>query len=335
MITRRRKGFTLIELLVVIAIIAILAAMLFPVFARARESARKIQCLSNVKNIAMAIQMYLSDYDRFPPGHVDQAALDAISAAAPRGQYCGIGEFGSQFWRSNPYLRWPVIFDEYVKNRNVWECPSSTRAGSPTWIVPQYTPIWYQYLVANSGVWGQGGSIGCPSNGNCVPAWPPGWGGSITDSLVQANACDAPGTGAFTIAIGIVDYMYGRKVAQISDAVNFVVCGDNAAGGEELGDPWGIAYGVWWPRAGCCLGLSDADAELFRTDPGFRKKFSPHLGGINLGFADGHAKWWDSEAFLAAANVCLGCGPDNPSGNCTSWFQPGTQLRGLCPARDM
>ena len=59
----RRKGFTLIELLVVIAIIAILAAMLFPVFARARESARKIQCLSNVKNIAMAFQIYLTDFD--------------------------------------------------------------------------------------------------------------------------------------------------------------------------------------------------------------------------------------------------------------------------------
>jgi len=58
---RRRKGFTLIELLVVIAIIGILAAMVFPVFARARESARKAVCLSNVKNIALAIQMYLAD----------------------------------------------------------------------------------------------------------------------------------------------------------------------------------------------------------------------------------------------------------------------------------
>jgi len=64
---RRGKGFTLIELLVVIAIIAILAAMLFPVFARARESARKIQCLSNVKNIATAFQIYLTDYDKAPP----------------------------------------------------------------------------------------------------------------------------------------------------------------------------------------------------------------------------------------------------------------------------
>ena len=64
-----RKGFTLIELLVVIAIIGILASMVFPVFARARESARKAVCLSNVKNIALAVQMYLADNnDRFWTG---------------------------------------------------------------------------------------------------------------------------------------------------------------------------------------------------------------------------------------------------------------------------
>jgi len=73
-----KKGFTLIELLVVIAIIAILAAMLFPVFARARESARKIQCLANVKNIATAFQMYLTDYDSFPPNEHRQEVLAAL-----------------------------------------------------------------------------------------------------------------------------------------------------------------------------------------------------------------------------------------------------------------
>jgi prepilin-type N-terminal cleavage/methylation domain-containing protein/prepilin-type processing-associated H-X9-DG protein len=62
-VNRNRKGFTLIELLVVIAIIAILAAILFPVFAQAREKARAISCLSNTKNIATAIQMYAQDYD--------------------------------------------------------------------------------------------------------------------------------------------------------------------------------------------------------------------------------------------------------------------------------
>src|SRR5881392_304418 len=60
---RRKSGFTLIELLVVIAIIAILAAILFPVFAQAREAARKTSCLSNVKQFTLSALMYLQDYD--------------------------------------------------------------------------------------------------------------------------------------------------------------------------------------------------------------------------------------------------------------------------------
>src|SRR5919198_613987 len=66
---RTRAAFTLIELLVVIAIIAILAAILFPVFARAREQARRSACLSNMKQIGLALGMYMQDYDQtFPPG---------------------------------------------------------------------------------------------------------------------------------------------------------------------------------------------------------------------------------------------------------------------------
>jgi prepilin-type N-terminal cleavage/methylation domain-containing protein len=122
---RRRKGFTLIELLVVIAIIGILAAMLFPVFARARESARKIQCLSNVKNIAMAFQMYLTDYDAFPPYLSDGSYNDVydllLTANAGRSDMCQYRAF-----QSDPYLRWPVILDEYIRNRDVWNCPSAT-----------------------------------------------------------------------------------------------------------------------------------------------------------------------------------------------------------------
>jgi len=74
----RRKGFTLIELLVVIAIIAILAAILFPVFARAREKARQTSCLSNMKQIGTAVMMYVQDYDEvMPPFHITPWGSDA------------------------------------------------------------------------------------------------------------------------------------------------------------------------------------------------------------------------------------------------------------------
>src|SRR5574340_1047202 len=107
----RRRGFTLIELLVVIAIIGILAAMLFPVFARARESARKTQCLANVKNAAIAIQMYLTDYDRFPPSEHRAEATEFFNTAPGGGDpsdYCG-----QEHW-ANPFLRSYVVLDDYT-----------------------------------------------------------------------------------------------------------------------------------------------------------------------------------------------------------------------------
>jgi prepilin-type N-terminal cleavage/methylation domain-containing protein/prepilin-type processing-associated H-X9-DG protein len=96
---RHLRAFTLIELLVVIAIIAILAAILFPVFARARESARSASCLSNLKQLGPAQAMYLQDYDgRF----------------LPSGQNVGI----------TPRDR----LSPYIKNNNVWVCPSELNA---------------------------------------------------------------------------------------------------------------------------------------------------------------------------------------------------------------
>ena len=131
---RRRHGFTLIELLVVIAIIGILAAMVFPVFARARESARKAVCLSNVKNLALAIQMYLADNnDTLPPAEHRSEAIEYFSAI-PGGsddEECSAEIISS----ANPYLRWAVILDEYTKNRDVWRCPSAKLTSGAGFIV--------------------------------------------------------------------------------------------------------------------------------------------------------------------------------------------------------
>src|ERR671930_500085 len=80
----RRRGFTLIELLVVIAVIAILAAILFPVFAQAREKARQAACLSNCKQLGTALQLYVQDYDeRFPgPAGGNMGGLNGAGANA-------------------------------------------------------------------------------------------------------------------------------------------------------------------------------------------------------------------------------------------------------------
>jgi prepilin-type N-terminal cleavage/methylation domain-containing protein/prepilin-type processing-associated H-X9-DG protein len=106
-----RRGFTLIELLVVIAIIAILAAILFPVFAQAREKARMASCLSNLKQIGTGTMMYVQDYDERYPSTV--AWGRAWNGYPPT-------NFNSPInWQ---YL--PDLVDPYVKNKGVWFCPS-------------------------------------------------------------------------------------------------------------------------------------------------------------------------------------------------------------------
>ncbi len=110
-----RRGFTLIELLVVIAIIAILAAILFPVFARAREKARQSSCLSNVKQIALGAMMYTQDYDEtYPPGLANTGG----TAQGPVSQNAAF----TSIW-----LTYDLIFP-YVMNRQVFFCPSGDEA---------------------------------------------------------------------------------------------------------------------------------------------------------------------------------------------------------------
>jgi prepilin-type N-terminal cleavage/methylation domain-containing protein/prepilin-type processing-associated H-X9-DG protein len=99
---RTKRGFTLIELLVVIAIIAILAAILFPVFAKAREKARQTSCLSNVRQLMTGLISYAQDYDERSP-----AALT----------WCHLAD-----WNAN--RQYYMLVQPYVKNYQIFECPS-------------------------------------------------------------------------------------------------------------------------------------------------------------------------------------------------------------------
>ena len=125
---RRRAGFTLIELLVVIAIIAILAAILFPVFAKARSKARQTACLSNMKQLAMATIMYTSDWEEYWPLTRYLGTTPLITAnlgPAP----CDVVE------NKSAYL-FPCLITPYVRNAGIFTCPEwsggrTCKAGFP------------------------------------------------------------------------------------------------------------------------------------------------------------------------------------------------------------
>jgi prepilin-type N-terminal cleavage/methylation domain-containing protein/prepilin-type processing-associated H-X9-DG protein len=338
MIAPRRKGFTLIELLVVIAIIGILAAMVFPVFARARESARKAVCLSNVKNIALAIQMYLADNnDTLPPKEHRAELWEDWAKVA-----CWDGGFSQEAATiANPYLRWPVVLDEYIKNRDVWQCPSAKVYGGAGGINPG--PDWYGWLVANhetvwgwSTAWGEG--TFCFWN---ISWYPPGWGGAVTDSALQGPAYgisegSAPvGTEkAFRMSIAanagnVLETPscsnWDRKLVSVPDPVRWVIVGDAGVksgqdylttighvaypelcglecSGATVGSGGECGWADWeacYESGGECIHMWAPAYGAFLKDRDLLKPYARHLGGVNLGFLDGHASWWNSEKLIA------------------------------------
>jgi len=323
---RRQRAFTLIELLVVIAIIGILAAMVFPVFARARESARKAVCLSNVKNIALAVNMYLADNnDMLPPmEHREEVR-----------QFMGTQPGGNAYWeypcqhncdQANPYLRFPVMMDEYVKNRDVWRCPSAKLETGPRLVLSN--PDWFAEIVANVGEFGKGTNLCIKDN-----VFPNGWGGDVTDSFLQdrtpgALALDRAWEGdtmankVFLQSIGLNGAGTRElKLAAVGDAVNYAICGDLGPWNEMMSigllaypdlcavecsncwctDSWiedcidNITEGC--PETADCFYATHSNSSMLK-DQTQLVRGTRHLGGTNIGFLDGHASWMQSARLL-------------------------------------
>jgi len=163
------RAFTLIELLVVIAIIAILAAILFPVFAQARESARKTSCLSNTRQLGTGIMMYVQDYDEmYPSNSWDTPPINTRDTDAKDPNYLSALQW---VWRVQPY----------IKNRQIFACPSDPNAKNgwtgysldgtcnDGWGIP--TPISYASNVEVLGYAGFENPNGCFGDGSFIPDW--------------------------------------------------------------------------------------------------------------------------------------------------------------------
>jgi len=330
---RKTKGFTLIELLVVIAIIAILAAILFPVFAAAREKARQASCLSNVKQLSLAIIMYGGDWEQKPPyvlASLPRYCLNNVAEMKTADPNYASDPNGGAFWQWDPnaypgvarpadaetngwFLSPRAALNTYVKNDKMWLCPSDIGREHPTFANP-----------SNDG-W-QCSQSEMALAGYCHPF--PCGGGTWFSWTTDPNEA---GIG-FVESQGWVTYVAQQGNSQAGGDVIRQILGNPAPAAYNSPMPlyrfaapqwstrWSWSYLIVlnystsmegpWTAFDQPLGPMKDRGETM-TSPAqwawILDWAGSHNGGINCGYLDGHASWaksngtpWGSMPFTAA-----------------------------------
>lgn len=262
-----KKGFTLIELLVVIAIIAILAAILFPVFAKARDKARQATCLSNVKQLTLALLMYADDNDETLP-------VGYLSSGAGPGQPVknALSEEGFPMDTT-----WPTAILSYVKSTKIFHCPNDKQgrvgysyAGCDE---PGGGAMMYYYSFDASS--GQLGAIEDPVNTAMMLCQP-------VNPLCNTQFNWGP-TDPTPYFRNFVDDTFPPYSGSIPNGRNGNVFNNMVS--------WKSSTGIM------------TESSNFFWAPGGVLALPPlHNGGSNYGFADGHAKWSTVSRTLAPVN---------------------------------
>lgn len=269
----RRSAFTLIELLVVIAIIAILAAILFPVFAQAKSAAKKTTDLSNQKQISLGIVMYGGDADDTYVTHA--ITLRGTSIITPAGATL-----------ANPQVWWPEAVQPYVKNWQLFRSPGAKQS-HPSWSAGRTTGGWY-YNWARWTEFGLNVEYLNPAPGDCSA-----WGGTIEAGLLafgrpisMTSIANPSATVALTTSKVVGDaagYFISARVGAPASVTAPEVC----------------TFSNW----GWGLGSAGDSVGLYPGNPTSTGYFADYYGGgSNVGMTDGSAKFFQAGNLAAGTN---------------------------------
>ena len=277
-----KKAFTLIELLVVIAIIAILAAILFPVFAQAREKARSASCLSNTKQMGLGITMYAQDYDETYP----QAYW-----------------YTNDFNGANGYNQWSGLINPYVKNWTVFVCPSDPNKG----IVPTNPGLDLQApkisYVANAAVLPRKRRSIDPANVASVSAIDFPADTIVVAEMTNTLACINDTSNAGTSSGGYVNKSHRSTNAFMTSVSGGTWKGeDSSQFAPNLSAVYAVTPALASQAWATCKtpGYAGGALQIAYVQP------DRHTGGANYTFADGHSKFMRFETTVNPNNFLWG-----------------------------
>jgi len=267
----RRNAFTLLELLVVIAIIAILAAILFPVFSRARENARRSSCQSNMKQLGLAATQYMQDFDGQLFHHHEDWVLNDGTQIHDLPTDVG-GCAGNGHGNSQAEKPWIIFFQPYMKSRQIGFCPSdpTTHSANPATDIIGY----------NGGI-----STGNPVTGSEQDLAQQGnlsMESYLLNSIFTHKSCEYALDGS-----PLHGFATDAAVAGFPDSRIIMFSERNS---EGFGDPANPIHAPnqddydTWP----------GEASLIGSDAAHQKgwiKWDRHFGGANYLYFDGHVKW--------------------------------------------